>query len=94
MDYLGMTLQWTPRLPVDIDNLAIWVTREVDSNMNDDLRHFLVDLGLVSAELSQPPVRNRTQSLVTFFSDFSFLMYGLSFPDMDVTSLKKPNSRS
>jgi hypothetical protein len=94
MDYLDMTLQQTPRVPVGIDNLAIRVTREVDSNVNDDLRHFLVDLGLVSTELSQPPVCNRTRSLITFFSNLSFLIYGLSFPDIDVTSLKKPNSRS
>jgi hypothetical protein len=52
VNHLGMTLQWAPRLPVDIDNLTIWVTWEVDPNVDHNIRHLLVDLGLASVNKS------------------------------------------
>jgi len=46
MNHLGMTLQRTPRPPVEIDNLTIWITWKVNSNVNLNLCHLLVDLRL------------------------------------------------
>ena len=46
--YLGMTLQWSTRLLVDIDDPPIWITREIDSNLDADFGHFLVNFRLDS----------------------------------------------
>ena len=69
-----MTLQRTPRLPVNIDNLTIWVTWEVNSNMDHNLRHLLVNLSLASVKNYQRMALNYVHPSITFFSDFSFLM--------------------
>jgi len=68
-NHLGMTLQQTLR-PVDIDDLTIRITREVNSNVNHNFCHLLVDLSLVS--VNQLPVLNHLVSSTTFFSNFSF----------------------
>lgn len=44
--YLRMTLQRPPRLFVDIDDYAIWVAREVNTDVNLYLCHFFVNFGL------------------------------------------------
>jgi len=51
MNHLGMTLQRTPGLPVYIDNLTIRITGEVNSNVDYNPGHLLVDLCLESAIL-------------------------------------------
>ena len=72
MNHLGMTLQRTPGLPVDIDNLTIWITREVNSNVDHNFRHLLVDLSLVTVRLSQLPVLSSSTSSLPFFQTFPF----------------------
>jgi len=74
MNHLGVTLQRTPRLPIDIDNLTIWVTREVNSNVNHNLRHLLVDLSLV--------VVNRVSLDPGLPSFLDYLLFGLFFLDI------------
>ena len=74
MNHLGMTLQRTPRLPVDIDNLTTWITQEVNSTVDHNFCHLLVDLSLVSVKSSQLPVLIHLTSSTTFFSDLSCLM--------------------
>jgi len=53
-DYLGMTLQRTSGLPVDIDNLTIRITGKVNSDINHNLGHLLVNFRLVPVESGQP----------------------------------------
>jgi len=53
MNHLGMTLQRPPGFPVDIDNLTIRITREVNSNVNHNLGHLLIDLRLASVKSGQ-----------------------------------------
>ena len=74
MNHFGMTLQRTPRLPVDIDNLTTRIAREVNPNVNHNFCHLLVDLNLVSVKSSQLPVLIHLASSTTFVSDFSWLM--------------------
>lgn len=94
--YLGVTLQRSTRLLVDVDNDSVGITGKVDSSVDLDLGHLLVDLGLVcirrkmSADVGKYTLSQRR----TFFSGLVFLMKGLSLPEMSVTSLKKLNSRS
>ena len=56
MNHLGMTLQRTPRPPVDIDNLTIRIIREVNPNFDHNLGHLLIALRLVSVKSGQPLV--------------------------------------
>ena len=45
-----MTLKRSPRLLVDIDDLAVGVARKIHTDFDHDLRHLLVDLGLEQAQ--------------------------------------------
>lgn len=74
MNHLGMTLQRAPRLPIDINNLTIRITREVNPNVNHDFRHLLIDLSLVSPKASQRMTPSYEYPAATFFSAFSFFM--------------------
>ena len=96
--YLGVTLKRSTRGTVDVDHDAVRITREVDSRVYLDLGHLLVDLGL--HELAQGTQVSRqlrhNKCLIhsrTFFSGLLALMYGLSLPEIEVTSSKKSNSR-
>ena len=72
--HLGMTLQRAPGFPIDIDNLTLRVTGEVNPNMDYNLRHLFVDLSLRPAASGQWSATNCMRPSFTFFADFSFLI--------------------
>jgi hypothetical protein len=85
----GVALKRPPRLPVNVDNATVRVTREVDADFDVDLGHLLVDLRL------QIPVSvHKIAASIprAFFSGLVLLMNGFNLPEMEVTSSKKENS--
>ena len=70
INHLGMTLQWTPGLPVDIDDLTIRITGEVNSNVNHNPGHLLVNLRLASVKSGQPPVTDACDHQLPSFRTF------------------------
>lgn len=46
---LSMTLQWSSRFLVDIHDHTVWVTWQVYTDVDVNLRHLLVDLSLRSS---------------------------------------------
>jgi hypothetical protein len=50
--YLGVTLQRSTRLAINVDDDSVWVTGKVDPGVDLDLGHLLVDLGLQGARES------------------------------------------
>ena len=87
-----MALKGATRLLVDVDDFAVWVTRQIHAYFDDDLGHLLVDLRLRTV-CDERSVDDRGEPR-TFFSGLVFLINGFNLPEMDVTSLKNPNSRS
>lgn len=92
---LRMTLQRSARLLVDVNHYAVRVRRQVHSDFHLDFRHFFVDFRLWRGEIMSTFSNCRLElRKLTFFSGLLFLINGLSLPEIDVTSLKKLNSRS
>jgi hypothetical protein len=44
--HLGVRLQRATGLLVELDDDSVWITREIDPLVDDDLRHLLIDLRL------------------------------------------------
>jgi hypothetical protein len=99
LSHLSVTLQRSSRSTIDIDNDSIWVTGEINSDVDLDLGHFFVDLFLRDSTarsqflLSLGSMKDENGKELTFFSALLDLMNGFSFAEIEVTSSKNENSR-
>jgi hypothetical protein len=78
-----MTLEWSPRPLIDVNDDSIWIAWKINSNVNVNLGHLLVYLRL---DITYESTKTNVYNPQTFFSGFVFLTNGLSFPEIEVTS--------